>query len=308
MTGWRADSPRTRTYYSQMRFVFLALLTLSSTLAAQGRRVTISPASPKPGAFVRLTLSTRAGDSTADVRGSMAGEPLHFTRSGTTTWQAIAGIPVDASDSVIARVVLRTPDGTGDTLRAKAIVPKLRMARSRLAVSSRFTEPMDAATTARIAHENARARAAGRRSHETPQLWRAPFLRPRDTPVTGEFGSGRIFNGRVTSRHIGVDFRGGVGDPVRAANRGVVAMVDTFYLAGTIVYVDHGAGILTGYFHLSQTLVSVGDTVARGQIIGRVGQSGRVTGPHLHWTARYGALSVNPLDLVVLTRELRTKK
>lgn len=285
-----------------MRFALVALVALSSTLAAQERRVTISPASPKPGAFVRLTLSARAGDSTADIRGSMAGEPLHFTRSGPTIWQALAGIPVDASDSVIARVVLRTVDSFIDSLRAKAIVPKLRVARARLEVSSRFTEPMDAATTARIARENASARATGRRSHATPRLWRAPFLPPRDAPVTGEFGSGRVFNGRVTSRHIGVDFRGGMGDTVRAANRGIVAMVDTFFLAGTIVYVDHGAGILTGYFHLSRALVSVGDTVARGQVIGEVGQSGRVTGPHLHWTARYGALSVNPMDLVVLTR------
>jgi len=196
--------------------------------------------------------------------------------------------------------VLERRDGTRDTVRGKAIVPKLRVASDRLKVSTRFTEPMDTATTNRIARENALARQTGRGSHARPRLWREPFIRPGAT-VTGEFGSGRVFNGAVTSRHLGVDFRGGVGDPVRAANRGVVALVDTFFLAGTIVYVDHGEGVLTGYFHLSEALVSPGDTVARGQVIGQVGQSGRVTGPHLHWTARYGALSLNPLDLVQLT-------
>jgi murein DD-endopeptidase MepM/ murein hydrolase activator NlpD len=66
------------------------------------------------------------------------------------------------------------------------------------------------------------------------------------------------------------------------------------------VYLDHGGGITTGYLHLSRALVSPGDTVARGQTIGHVGATGRVTGPHLHWTARYGALTVNPMDLFEL--------
>lgn len=109
-----------------------------------------------------------------------------------------------------------------------------------------------------------------------------------------------MFNGRVASRHLGVDFSGGLGAPVRAANRGVVALVETFFLAGRVVYVDHGAGVVTGYFHLSRALVAPGDTVARGQQIGLVGATGRVTGPHLHWTARYGALTVNPLDLIAI--------
>jgi murein DD-endopeptidase MepM/ murein hydrolase activator NlpD len=87
---------------------------------------------------------------------------------------------------------------------------------------------------------------------------------------------------------------------VRAANRGVVALVDNFFLAGNVIYIDHGAGVVTAYFHLSKTLVAVGDTVKRGQEIGLVGNTGRVTGPHLHWAARYGAITVNPLDLVAL--------
>jgi murein DD-endopeptidase MepM/ murein hydrolase activator NlpD len=82
----------------------------------------------------------------------------------------------------------------------------------------------------------------------------------------------------------------------------VVALVDNFFLAGNVVYIDHGGGLVTAYFHLSKPLVSAGDTVARGQVIGLVGATGRVTGPHLHWAARYGAITVNPLDLVSLKR------
>src|ERR1019366_7471204 len=133
----------------------------------------------------------------------------------------------------------------------------------------------------RINAENARARDVGRRAHDSPPLWTLPFMVPRTSVVTSPFGSGRVFNGVVTSRHLGVDFRGKVGEEIHAANRGVVALVDTFYLAGTVVYIDHGGGVVTGYFHMSKPLVAKGDTVTRGQTIGLVGQTGRVTGPHL---------------------------
>jgi len=172
-----------------------------------------------------------------------------------------------------------------------------------LNVDSSFTKPLDAATLARIDRENARAREVGRAAHERAPMWTASFLKPRTSVVTSEFGSGRLFNGRLTTRHLGVDFRGAVGEPVRAANRGVVALVDNFFLAGNVVYIDHGGGVVTSYFHLSKTLVTVGETVKRGQVIGLVGNTGRVTGPHLHWAARYGANTVNPLDLLSVSSD-----
>ena len=127
-----------------------------------------------------------------------------------------------------------------------------------------------------------------------------PFLRPATKQVTSRFGSGRVFNGRVSSSHLGVDYRGALGEPIFAANRGVVALVAEFFLAGNVVYVNHGDGLVTGYFHMSQPEVAIGDTVERGQEIGLVGSTGRVTGPHLHWSARFGALTIDPADLLSL--------
>ena len=269
---------------------------------AQETVLVISPEKPAPGAVVRLTLDYAPGDTdpAVAVRGSMAGEQLHFVYAGGGAWRALGGVPVDATDSVVARVAVERASGMLDTVRAAAALPRPRPSGPprRLAVATRFTQPLDSATQARIAAENRRATEVGRRAHSTPPMWTSPFLQPRDSRVTSVFGSGRSFNGRVTSRHLGVDFAGGTGAPVRAANRGIVALVDTFFLAGQVIYVDHGAGIVTGYFHLSETMVSAGDTVERGQRIGSVGASGRVTGPHLHWSARYGTLAVNPLDLV----------
>lgn len=287
------------------RAACLAILSLwSAETAAQAPRVSVAPVAPAPGSVVRLAVEdTRARDGAiVGVSGQMAGEPLHFVETVAGTWRALGGISVDASDSVVARVVLEYSSGHIEAVRVFVAVPRLTATRppQNLAVASRFTQPLDAATQARIARENARAREIGRRAHSTPRLWSAEFTPPRGSRITSGFGSGRRFNGRVSSRHLGVDFSGVVGAPVHAANRGVVALVDTFFLAGNVVYIDHGGGIVTGYFHLSEALVAVGDTVTRGQQIGLVGATGRVTGPHLHWNARYGALTVNPLDLVEL--------
>ncbi|MDO8501323.1 MAG: M23 family metallopeptidase [Gemmatimonadaceae bacterium] len=231
----------------------------------------------------------------------MSGEPLHFRKFTGGIWRSIGAISVDATDSVAAQVFAERASGATDTSRVAVTLPrppKVTGRRRALAVAPRFTRPLDSATQARIDNENARAREIGRRAHDIPPTWTEPFLRPRASAVTSRFGSGRMFNGALSSRHLGVDFAGGIGAPVRAANKGVVALADQFFLAGNLIYIDHGGGVVTGYFHLSKALVATGDTVSRGQEIGFVGATGRVTGPHLHWSARYGAITVNPLDLV----------
>jgi murein DD-endopeptidase MepM/ murein hydrolase activator NlpD len=278
----------------------------AATLGGQTTRLTIAPVRPDPGAIVRLTLSAPSsrGDAIVSVRGSMAGEPLHFRPAAAGTWHAIGAIPVDATDNMLASAEIHRASGRTEMVRARVTLPRIPPPVAQpLAVDSSFTRPLDSATAARVARENERAREVGKRAHDSPPMWSAAFLRPRASVITSEFGSGRLFNGRMTSRHLGVDFRGAVGEEVRAANRGVVALVDGFFLAGNVVYIDHGGGVVTAYFHLSKPLVSVGDTVTRGQVIGLVGATGRVTGPHLHWAARYGTITVNPLDLVSLDRK-----
>ncbi|HEX6573418.1 MAG TPA: M23 family metallopeptidase [Gemmatimonadaceae bacterium] len=286
------------------RVLLLTLLALTQGAAIQETpSLTISPVAPAPGAIVRLTVTDPAKEADA-MYGEMAGEQVHFRQASPGVWVGYGPIPTDATGEIEAFALI---GGESDTLRASVTIPKPPAStRSRapraLSVSPRFTRPMDAETEARIARENETARSIGRASHETPRMWTAPFLRPRESVVTSRFGSGRMFNGTLTSRHLGVDFRGQTGEPVRAANRGVVALVDNFFLAGNVIYIDHGEGIVTAYFHLSKATVAKGDTVARGERIGLVGATGRVTGPHLHWSARYGAVTVNPLDLITVTR------
>lgn len=279
----------------------LATCLLGTSADAQTAALTVLPARPEAGAIVRLTLRPAAPtESVTAIGGMMAGEPLHFRRGSDGMWHAIGAVPVDAGRRVVASAFIHR-EARVDTLTLTVPVPPPPPARTEpLKVDTGFTQKPDSALEARIARENERARDVGRRAHETPPLWTAAFMRPRTSRLTSTFGRGRVFNGAVTTRHLGVDFAGAVGEPIRAANRGVVALVDTFFLAGHVVYIDHGGGLVTGYFHMSKQLVAEGDTVSRGQIIGLVGATGRVTGPHLHWTARYGTVTVNAMDLLPL--------
>ena len=279
------------------------MMAASLPVLAQRPQLTVQPSEPKPGAVVRLTLSGALvnGDSITSITGTIGAEPLHFALAANGRYTALGGISVDSVSSTTVEAIVAHASGRADTLRLTLRPPPLPPASEELAVAPQFGQPMDSATEARVARESAKAAEVGRLSHERPKLWTAPFAYPRASPITSRFGAGRRFNGNVTSRHLGVDFKGASGAAIKAANRGVVALVDTFFLGGRIVYVDHGQGIVTAYMHMSKPLVAVGDTVQRGQTIGLVGATGRVTGPHLHWAARYGSLNVNPLDLVTLT-------
>ena len=232
-----------------------------------------------------------------DVAGQAAGEPLHFERRDRG-YAALFGVPLEGDDTLAVTLLLSRGDRI-DTSEVRLVVRDPGYPRERITVPPRMVT-YDSATAARIESEGLRAREVSRRSHETPRLWSLPLRLPRPGRITSPYGGSREYNGKVASRHTGTDFAGAVGAPIVAPARGVVALVADFYLAGKAVYIDHGAGLVTGYFHLSRADVVAGDTVGAGQRIGAVGRSGRVTGPHLHWIMRYGTISVDAMSLVQL--------
>jgi murein DD-endopeptidase MepM/ murein hydrolase activator NlpD len=264
--------------------------------------LTTVPSPPARGSVVWLVATpTGAPDSARTLDGTAAGEPLHFERLPSGRFRSLVGVPLEGGDTL--PVTLRLSEGaTTDTLVVDLRVTQPTYPTERLTVAPQYAEP-DSAARARIESELAQSRAISRQAHDTPRMWEGPFVRPRPSRITSIYGTGREFNGKVTSRHLGTDFAGAVGAPVRAVGRGLVALVASFYLAGRAVYVDHGGGLVTGYFHLSRADVVAGDTVAAGQIIGAVGKSGRATGPHLHWIARYGGVTVDPTSLFALPRK-----
>lgn len=134
-----------------------------------------------------------------------------------------------------------------------------------------------------------------------PPLWSAPFILPLDSYVTNVFGHMGMRNGQFVGYHEGIDYRGRVGTSVLAPAPGVVILAEGLEVRGNTIFVDHGAGVVTGYFHLSQIEVASGDVVYAGQQIGQVGATGLVTGPHLHWELRVNGRWVDPLPFTRTT-------
>lgn len=280
----------------------IALLsaTVAPTAAAQSA-IEWVPADPGQGSFVLIVVRPDGehSDSVTSIGGALGGEPLHFQSDGSS-FRAIGGIPINAGSTIPLTVTVARAEGPVEHRFVRMPVRARQFPSERLSVDPRYSEQPDSVLAVRIADEARRARTAYRASHERPRLWSGPFELPVHTYVTSEFGTGRVFNGELTSRHMGVDYEGRRGDPIHASNRGVVALTGHFYYGGNSVYIDHGAGVLTVYLHMSQILVNVGDTVETGQVIGLIGATGRVTGPHLHWIGKYGKVTVDPRTLLTL--------
>jgi murein DD-endopeptidase MepM/ murein hydrolase activator NlpD len=132
------------------------------------------------------------------------------------------------------------------------------------------------------------------------KLWRSNFVEPVNGKRTGIFGSVRIMNGQPRNPHNGEDIGAPLGADVAATNDGIVRITVDHIFSGKGIFIDHGLGFYTMYFHLSEVLVKDGDLITAGQIIGKVGATGRATGPHLHWGVKLNGARVNPYSLLEL--------
>lgn len=135
----------------------------------------------------------------------------------------------------------------------------------------------------------------------TPQWFgEGPFIIPSEGEVSPNFGERRMFNNEPRSPHSGVDISSPFGAPVRASNSGRIVLAKDLYFAGKTVVIDHGLGVFTLYCHFSKIVGSRGEMVKKGDIIGEIGATGRVTGPHLHWGVKVSGNRVDPLSLLHL--------
>lgn len=130
---------------------------------------------------------------------------------------------------------------------------------------------------------------------QTDRRFELPLGPPlAELPKGGRFGARRYFNDQPRSPHTGSDFKAGSGTPVQAIGAGTIALTGDFFFPGKSVFIDHGDGLISMYFHLSGIAVAQGDVVGRGEIVGLVGQSGRATGPHLHLGVRWHGARIDP--------------
>jgi murein DD-endopeptidase MepM/ murein hydrolase activator NlpD len=132
------------------------------------------------------------------------------------------------------------------------------------------------------------------------KLWSGFFIRPIAGEITTDFGTRRFINEVPKNHHTGIDIKAPAGTPIAASSDGRVLYTGRFSLSGNSIFIDHGTGICTMYFHLASFAVQAGQKVKRGDTIGLVGSTGRSTGPHLHWGVRVNNKRVDPLALMAL--------
>jgi murein DD-endopeptidase MepM/ murein hydrolase activator NlpD len=279
--------------------VILMLVASAAVLSAQAPvhiAVTAAARSIRPGELVVLTIATPKSPDSLRVR-AFDKDLLPF-RVDAGKWRVLVGIDL-ATVPGAHRVEVDDGTGTAEGRVAHVLVVKARAFPTRtVTVAEGFVNPPPEAV-ARI-QEDARALEQLWQSSAPSRLWEGAFVRPVPDPANSAFGARSIFNGQPRSPHGGADFLSAAGTPVKAPNAGRVALARDLYFTGNTVVIDHGLGLFSLFAHLSVVDVQAGAAVATGDVVGRVGATGRVSGPHLHWTVRAGGARVDPLSLLAV--------
>jgi murein DD-endopeptidase MepM/ murein hydrolase activator NlpD len=217
--------------------------------------------------------------------------PLDATR-----WRALLGIDIDTKPGSYEVSFVATSDGQTITATTELDITPGEFGRRVLKVDNAFVNPPPP-VIARIMREAAELEQLWMQS-DPRRLWDAGFLRPVPGRANGAFGSRSIFNGQPRQPHGGADFLSPAGTPIQAPNSGRVVLARDLYFTGNTVVIDHGLGVFSLLAHLSVMDVHQGELATQGQTIGRVGATGRVTGPHLHWAVRINGARVDPLAIL----------
>jgi murein DD-endopeptidase MepM/ murein hydrolase activator NlpD len=296
MTARSASAPRR--VIAGCAGVWLAALTVHT--AAQPLNVTLSHHARGVFPGEAVLLRVEASGPLIEVRATAFDRTVRFYQAANGVWQGLVGIDllVEPGRHDVALRIVPVPPANGATIeRVYTLSVEHKAYRTRqLTVAPRYVEPPPAVSE-RIASEAQRQRAIFATATEE-RLWRGSWRRPVAGRATSAFGSRSVFNGQPRSPHSGADFRAAEGTPVTAPNVGRVVLTGDTYFSGGSVILDHGWGLYSYFAHLSAILVQEGDLVAPGQVVGHAGATGRVTGPHLHWTLRLNGARVDPLSLI----------
>ena len=230
------------------------------------------------------------GHTAPGARVEFAGRELRVAADG----RFVIGLAHDAAPA--AELLLTLPGGAQRRIEHAVQQRQYETQRINGLPSKMVTPPK--AVLDRIADERSRVIAARAHGSDQPAAF-GPWQWPLSARVTGVFGARRILNGEPRQPHFGIDMAAPSGTPIKAPAAGVVRMADEnlYYTGGTII-LDHGQGISTTYLHLSRLEVEVDERVEQGQVIGRVGATGRATGPHLCWRANWFDVRLDPSLLV----------
>jgi murein DD-endopeptidase MepM/ murein hydrolase activator NlpD len=261
---------------------------------------------------IRILMPSSAGAGDAVLVSVAALQTRHFVfswKGRTLTVPAVTGpegsyaqllLPVPL-DEKAARLSLRVSVEGKPAVQQHIHVVQKKYPVQELKVERAYVEPPPEVQV-RIAEEARRTRAI-LGSFSLRRQWSLPMQRPVPGEISSAFGLRRVFNGQPRSRHKGLDLRGAAGTPVQAMADGTVALAEELYFSGNVVYLDHGLGLFSMYAHLSAIDVRPGQQVSGGQTLGKVGSTGRATGPHLHLGCYALGTAVDPTPLMETGRQ-----
>jgi murein DD-endopeptidase MepM/ murein hydrolase activator NlpD len=284
-----------------MTLQILSAVLLVWTLGGQAQAASPTKISqPKPleilqGEIAELRIAAKRGSA---IEAWMGKEPIHFFPAEDGKYTALIGADVEAKPGLV-KVLVRavTAEGIASERRIEVRIKAKAFKKESFNVAPDFDQ-----MTPEALAEISRERAAFARVYATAladRFWDMPFVRPVPQAASASsFGFRRIINGVPRAPHSGTDLSAPAGTEVIATNHGRVVLVGNFFFAGGSVVLDHGGGLYTMYFHLSDFKVEEGAMVRRGEVIALSGMTGRVTGPHLHWGARASGARVDPLQLI----------
>ena len=272
---------------------------LGGAIQTQAATLKAWPVNARPGDVVTVTVYPAAGE-TIDGIGMSAWdtEQLKFSMKDNRTARAFVGFPFDrhgGAQTLKARVQV-TKNGQS----SEQILSTVISARERDYPTQRFSMKGSMASTMgkkdALHKEKLYVQSKMKNSAPTP-LWSGDWIVPTNGTPSSSYGRKRWINGKWWGQHNGADIKASTGTPIKASNSGRVVLSDYLPdLRGNCVVVDHGCNVFSIYMHMSKREVNVGDDVARGQEIGKVGATGFVTGPHLHWEMRVGWEPVDPFQ------------
>ncbi len=259
----------------------------------------------KPEAGQALVVALRSLSEKKSVKEQFSGIrfrgrifPLEAVDGG---WRGVAAVPLGTASGAY-NLVFQSESGV-DRLVLPVLIAAHDYGEQRLRVKSEMATPMQPEILEKISQDRRDLKIAYG-SSEPRVLLSDELVAPLNSKLTSQFGTRRFLNGKPKSPHGGIDYKAKIGVPVRAAAQGRVVLAEELYYSGRIVIIDHGLSVFTLYMHLSEIDCQSGDQVAAGQIIGKSGKSGRVTGPHLHFGVKVAGVFVDPLRFVDDSRHL----
>lgn len=277
-------------------FGFVAATRAQNTLA-----VTTFARAVEPGELVVVAVG--GAPDARRVQVTVFDRSVLASRDPNGDWQAIVGIDLDQAAGTYTLTTRASVGSANVTDKRQVKVGRKEFATRTLRVSPDFVNP-PAGVQSRIRDDAAFLRGVfGRATSE--RLWRVPFVQPVAVPPNSRFGTRSIFNGQPRSPHNGADFPVGAGTPVKAPNAGQIVAARDLYFSGQTVIIDHGMRLFSTLAHLSRMDVREGDAVQPGDVVGLVGATGRVTGPHLHWALRVADARVDPMSALAVLGEPR---